>query len=52
MNITGAQSECSNQEPRFSHSRWSAPHQKRPTQNGQSYQQDTDYNILVRGNVT
>ena len=46
--ISVAQLEYSNQVPRASHSRWSAPRQKLPTQDGQSYQQSTDYNILAR----
>ena len=48
IDILVGQPEYSNQGPRTSHSRWSAPHQKLPTQDGQSYQQSTDYNILAR----
>ena len=49
IDISVAQLEYSNQEPKASHSRWSAPRQKLPTQDGQSYQQkSTDYNILAR----
>ena len=43
-----AQLEYSNEMSSASHSRWSAPHQKLPTQDGQSHQQGTDYNILAR----
>ena len=52
IDISVAQSESSNQVLRASHSRWSAPHQKRPTQDGQSHQQGTDYHILGRRNET
>ena len=52
IDISVAQLEYSNQVPRASHSRWSAPRQKLPTQDGQSHQQGTDYNILARRNET
>ena len=52
INISVAQSEYTNQVLRASHSRYSAPHQKLPTQDGQSHQQGTDYNILARRNET
>ena len=48
IDISVAQPEYSNHVLRASHSRWSAPHQKLPTQDGQSHQQGTGYNILGR----
>ena len=48
IDISVAQLEYSDQVPRASHSRWSAPHQKLSTQDGQSYQQGTSYDILAR----
>ena len=50
--FSGSARIYSNQVPKASHSRWSAPHQNFPTQDGQSYQQGTDYNILARRNET
>ena len=45
IDISVGQPEYSNQVPRAFHSRWSAPHKKLLTQDGQSYQQDTDYTL-------
>ena len=52
IDISVVQLEYNNQVPRAPQSRWSAPHQKLPTQDGQSHQQGTCYNILGRRNET